>query len=150
MRLVMELKSKHDSVIELVNKLFVYTDLQHWDKILNEVFMEEVTFDMSAAGGGPKKTWKAGDICTMWKQGLAGVDQIHHQSGNFIVNFRGDDEANIFCYAIATHYKDSAVNGKIREFVGSYDLIASFTDIGWRLSAFKYNLKYIHGNKDLQ
>jgi hypothetical protein len=146
----MELKSKHDSVIELVNKLFVYTDFQYWDKLLKEVFKEEVRFDMSSVGAGPVKTLKATEICNMWRDGFKEIDHVHHQSGNFIVDFKGDIEANIFCYAIAVHYKESAANGKTREFVGSYDLHASLTDLGWRLDGFRYHLKYINGNKELK
>jgi hypothetical protein len=145
----MELKSKHDTVIELVNKLFVYTDLQYWDKLLKEVFMEEVAFDMSSAGGGSRRTIRAAEICEIWQKAFAGLDHIHHQSGNYIVDFNGETEATIFCYAIATHYKQSATKGPVREFVGSYELRASFTDLGWRLAAFTYTLKYIHGNKEL-
>ena len=146
----MELKSKQDTVIELANKLFVYTDQRDWDKLLKEVLMEKVEFDMTSAGGGPAKTMTASEICQMWKAGLEGIDFIHHQSGNFIVNFKNDGtEANIFCYATATHYKAAAQHGKSREFVGSYELRAEFTDLGWRLAAFRFNLKYINGNKDL-
>ena len=145
----MENKSKHDEVVELVNKLFVYTDSRQWNKLLDEVFKEEVLFDMSSAGAGPAKKMKASEICNMWDQGFTGIDHVHHQSGNFIVRFIEGIEAEIFCYAIAIHYKASATKGKTREFVGSYNFSASFTDLGWRLDSFKYNLKYINGNADL-
>ena len=39
---------------ELANKLFMYTDLQQWDKLLNEVFIENIFFDMSNGGGEAK------------------------------------------------------------------------------------------------
>jgi hypothetical protein len=148
----MELKSKSESVIELVNKLFVYTDTQQWAKLLKEVFTEKITFDMSSLGAGPPKEITAKEVCDMWKTGFAGIDHVHHQSGNFIVNFKDEDgiEADVFCYAVASHFKQSATQGKTREFVGSYDLHASFTDQGWRLSSFKYNLKYVNGNAELK
>lgn len=145
----MELKSKQDSVIELVNKLFVYTDLRYWDKLLKEVFMEDVRFDMSSAGGGAPAVLKAAQICKQWNDGFANIDHVHHQSGSFIVAFKGDIEADIFCYATAIHYREAATKGKTREFVGSYDLHATFTDLGWRLDAFRFNLKFMNGNTDL-
>ncbi len=148
----MELKSKRDAVVELVNKLFIYTDSRQWDKLLKEVFKEKVLFDMSSAGGDPPKELTAFSICDQWKNGFDGIDHVHHQSGNFVVNFKGDlevVEADVFCYAVATHYKEAATHGKTREFVGAYEIHTSFTDRGWRIDAFKYNLKYINGNAQL-
>jgi hypothetical protein len=60
------------------------------------------------------------------------------------------DKATIYGYAVAYHYKKAAVKGQSRSFIGSYDLEALRTDDGWRLSQFKYNLKYIDGNATLE
>jgi hypothetical protein len=103
---------------------------------------------MESLGAGPAKQMKASEVCTMWEQGFTGIDHVHHQSGNFIVDFKSDIEAHVFCYAIAIHHKEAATKGT-REFVGSYDLQAELTDLGWRLSSFKYNVKFVSGNKDL-
>jgi hypothetical protein len=146
----METRSKYDELIELANKLFIYTDYQRWDKLLSDVFTETVTFDMSSLGAGESKELTAKAICEMWKTGFAGIDSVHHQSGNFLVSFRADDSADIFCYAIAIHFKNAATQGKTREFVGSYDLHAVFTDEGWRLDSFRYNVKFVSGNAELK
>jgi hypothetical protein len=148
----MELKSKREAIVELVNKLFVYTDSRQWNRLLKDVFKEKVLFDMSSLGAGPAKELTASAICDMWNSGFSGIDQVHHQAGNIIVNFAGENEgeAEVFCYAIASHYKAAATQGKTREFVGSYNLHASFTDLGWRLDGFKYNLKYTTGNSELK
>lgn len=147
----MQIKSKRDEVIELVNRLFVYTDSQQWNKLVKEVFKEKVLFDMTSLGSGEAKEMTAAAICDLWRKGFAGIDHVHHQSGNFIVDFNEDGiEADVFCYATATHYKQSATQGKTREFIGSYNLHASFTDLGWRLDSFRYNLKYITGNEELK
>lgn len=147
----MEFKSKRDIIIELVSKLFVYTDSREWTLLVKDVFKEEVMFDMSSLGGGAAKKLRAAEICDMWKQGFEGIDHIHHQAGNFIVDMDAEGiQANIFCYAIAIHFKESAKKGRTREYVGSYNLHASFTDLGWRLDGFKYNLKYINGNAELK
>lgn len=146
----MEKRSKREEIIELVNKLFIYTDYQYWDKLMKEVFKEEIKFDMSSAGGGEPRTLKAADVCKTWKDGFVGIDAIHHQAGNFLVHFQDDDRADVFCYAIASHYKKAARQGNTREFVGSYDIGVVFTDIGWRIESFKYNLKYMNGNGELE
>src|SRR5688572_11306601 len=129
----MELRSKREEIVELVNKLFVYTDSRQWDKLVKDVFKEKVLFDMSSLGAGPAKELTATAICDMWRDGFVDIDQVHHQSGNFIVDFKDEVEANVFCYAIASHYKQTATQGKNREFIGSYELHASLTDLGWRL-----------------
>jgi hypothetical protein len=134
---------------ELANKLFMYTDAQQWDQLLTEVFTESVWFDMQSAGGGEPKLWPAKDICELWRKGFEGLDAIHHQAGHYLIDVTGD-EANIFGYAVATHYRANAQKGKTRMFVGSYDLKAIRTEKGWRLSQFTYNLKYIDGNTTLE
>ena len=133
---------------ELANKLFMYTDAQDWERLQEEVFAPEVWFDMSSAGGGEAKSLAAKEICALWKKGFEGLDSIHHQAGHYLIEDIGA-EAIIFGYAIALHYKASATEGKTRSFVGSYDLRAARQDKGWRLTQFKYNLKFIDGNTNL-
>lgn len=131
----------------LCNKLFMYTDLQNWDGLVNEVFTENVWFDMSSAGGEAKEM-TAKEICSLWQQGFADLDSVHHQAGHYLIDLNSD-EADIFAYAIALHYKEVVVGGKTRTFVGSYNLKAKKQGKGWRLSQFKYNLKFIDGNPNL-
>jgi len=142
----MEIKSKRDEIIELASKLFIYTDYQQWDKLLSEVFKETVHFDMKSISGHAPEKLKAVDICSMWREGFAGLDAVHHQAGNFLVNFQADETtAIVFCYAIASHFKKSAPKSKTREFVGSYEFHVVLTDEGWRIDSFIYNLKYVNG-----
>ena len=131
---------------ELANKLFMYTDAQQWKRLLSEVFCHEVWFDM---GNGEPKNLHAAEICEMWRQGFLGLDAVHHQAGHYLVTIE-KDSADIYGYAIATHYKKAATKGNTRTYTGSYDLKAARTDKGWRLSQFKYNLKYIDGNASLE
>lgn len=104
---------------------------------------------MSSAGGDVPKTLKAKEIGDMWEQGLRDLDAVHHQAGHYLIKVNGDD-ADIYGYAVATHYRKSALNGNSRAFVGSYDLLAVNTYTDWRLSSFKYNLKYVDGNAKLE
>ena len=137
-----------EDIIEIVNKLFVYTDNKEWDKLQNEVFTDVVDFDMSSLGGDvAKKTSK--QICEEWNKGFEGLDAVNHLAGNYLVNIH-NNSADVFAYATATHYKNSAVNGKTREFVGSYDLHLLKTGDAWKIDRFKYNLKYAAGNLDLK
>lgn len=137
-----------EKVIETVNRLFVYTDEQLWDKLQEEVFTEKVHFNMSSLGGEDKET-TAKAICEAWAEGFQGLDAVNHLAGNHIVDLKGH-YADVLVYATATHFKEAATKGKTREFVGVYELHLLQTDAGWRIDAFKYNLKYMNGNVDLE
>ena len=142
----MEHFSTRDLIIETVNKLFVYTDRQDWAKLQDEVFAGDVLFDMSSLGG-EKRTIAAREICEMWQKGFEGIDQVNHLAGNYLVTIAAD-QADVFAYATATHYKKAAVNG-VREFVGTYDIHLVFQENGWRIDRFRYDLKYMNGNLEL-
>ncbi len=135
-------------ITEVVNRLFIHTDYQEWDKLLSMVFAPEVIFDMSSVGAGEAKTVKVEEICQMWAKGFEGLDGIHHQAGHYLISIDGS-VAKVFAYAVASHYKESATKGKTRSFTGSYDIALTLTSAGWRINAFKYNLKFADGNLDL-
>lgn len=137
-----------DAIVETVNKLFVYVDEQNWDKLKAEVFEPKVLLDMTSMGMDKAETLGSGQICQMWGDSFAGLDAIHHQAGNYIVDML-ENTASVYVYAIATHYREKAEKGKIREFVGSYDIHLLRSDSGWRIDRLKYNLKYSCGNLEL-
>jgi hypothetical protein len=140
-------KISKEDIIEVVNKLFVYTDNRMWDKLQDEVFTEQVFFDMSSLGG-QKSVLTSKEICDMWNEGFKGIDAVNHLAGNYIVSIQGAT-AVVSAYATATHYKSSALNGKTREFVGTYDIELVLLENSWRINKFKYNLKFALGNTDL-
>ena len=50
----------------------------------------------------------------------------------------------------SSHYKKDTSQGSTREFIGSYDFVLDKTKDGWRLNSFKFNLKYMRGNLELE
>lgn len=136
-----------EQIIETVHRLFIYTDTRDWNKLQNEVFTESVLFDMSSLGSEAKIT-SAKSICETWESGFAGLTSVNHLAGNLLVSIK-DNQADVFAYATATHYKSSATMGKTREFIGTYDLHLIQTDKGWKIDKFKYNLKFMNGNLEL-
>lgn len=50
----------------------------------------------------------------------------------------------------ASHYLPNPSGRNTRTFVGSYDLSLERAAGRWRISAFKFNLKYIDGNRELE
>ena len=63
---------------------------------------------------------------------------------------RRSSEADRFCYGIAYHYLPNPTDGNTRVFVRSYDLHLVIGDGGWKFDKFKFNLKFLDGNKDLE
>jgi len=138
-----------EQITEVVNKLFVYTDEQNWEKLRSEVFDDTVFVDMVSVGAEKAATMTSQEICDMWQEGFKGLDAIHHQAGNYIITIQGHN-ADVKAYAIASHYKKDATQGTVREFVGSYDLELIRKENGWRINQFKYNMKYMDGNLELK
>ena len=76
--------SVRDEVVEVVNKLFIYTDMQDWEKLQGEVFSNDVFFDMSSLGG-KKAEISSKEICEIWRNGFKGLDAVYHLAGNYLV-----------------------------------------------------------------
>lgn len=141
-----ELLSKEE-VKQVVNQLFISTDNRDWDTV-SRLFAPEVLFDMTSMVGGDPVTLTPRQIVDSWAKGLEPLKAIHHQAGNYIVH-TNQNEADVFCYGIASHYLPNKTNRNTRVFVGSYEfhLIKNET---WQIDKFKFILKYIDGNPNLE
>lgn len=125
-----------DAVIETINRLFIATDNRDWNQVCAQ-FAPEVLFDMTSLAGGEPATRTPAEIADGWKTGLAAIEHVHHQTGNFLVDVSGA-QATAFCYGIAYHHLGKSV----RTFVGSYDAHLVKTD-RWRIDRFKFNVKFV-------
>jgi hypothetical protein len=141
------LLTAQNEVIAVANRLFLCTDKRDW-QCVKDVFAPEVLFDMTSLSGGHPSRLTPQQIADGWDQGLKNLKAIHHQAGNYQTTLKGK-EADLFCYGIAFHYLPNPSNQNTRTFVGSYDFHLVRTDAGWKIDRFKFNLKYIEGNKDL-
>jgi hypothetical protein len=135
-------------IVEVITDLFVATDRRDWPAVL-EILAPQVTFDMSSLGGPPAALTPAKEIVAAWDKGLAPLEAVHHQVGNFRVWPRGD-EADAFCYGIAVHFRSNPTGRNTRTFVGSYDLGLVRDGGRWRVRAFRFDAKYVDGNLDLE
>lgn len=142
--------TEREQIVEVVNKLFVYTDNQEWTKLQEEVFTADIELNMVSMGAERAERVSSREICYRWEKAFEELDAIHHQAGNYLVTINGE-QADVYAYSVATHYKESASKKeKTREYVGTYDLHLSKTHGDWRIDKFKYNLKYSKGNMTLQ
>ncbi len=137
-----------EKVKEVVNRLFISTDNRDWDEV-SQLFAAEVLFDMTSMVGGKPVMLTPQEIVAAWEKGLKPIKAIHHQTGNYIVNVN-QNEASVFCYGIASHYRPNKTNQNTRTFVGSYDFHLVKNGKNWQIDKFKFNLKYIDGNQNLE
>lgn len=137
-----------DKIIDIANSLFIYTDEMNWARVM-DIFADEVLFDMTSLSGGEPTRLSPQQIVDGWDAGLKRLKARHHQVGNYRVNLR-ERAADLFCYGIAFHYLPNPTNSNIRTFVGSYNLHFTKEARGWKVDMFKFNLKFIEGNKDLE
>ena len=144
----LELLIEKERILDTVNDLFVGTDERDWGRVASAL-ASRVLFDVRSMTGEPPETRDASSIIAGWTDGLRPLKAIHHQTGNFRVRVAGE-EADVFCYGTASHYLPNRSGRNSRVFVGSYDLHLSCQTGAWRIDVFRFHLKYIDGNLDLE
>ena len=140
--------SERESITEAVNTLFVAVDNRDWDTV-RAVLADKVHFDVTSLGGPAPQELTPDQIIGGWDSGLAPIEHVHHQSGNFLIQVHGD-EAECFCYGIALHHRRVKSGNNTRRFVGSYDYRLRRMDGRWRITQFKFNVKFIDGNLEIE
>lgn len=137
-------------ILDTINDLFVGTDDRDWARV-RAVLAPQVFFDMKSLTGAEPSTISSREIIAGWEDGLRPLKAVHHQTGNFRIRVDEDGNgANAFCYGIALHYCPNASGRNTRTFVGSYDFHLQRGDGRWRIDSFRFNLKYVDGNLDLE
>ena len=139
---------ERERIVDTINALFVATDARDWAAV-RDCLAPEVMFDMTSLAGGKPQQLSAQMIIDGWEQGLRPLQAVHHQSGNFRVRVDGA-RAEAFCYGVAYHYLPKASGESTRTFVGSYDFQLQKEGERWRIGAFRFNLKFITGNLELE
>lgn len=137
------------AVEDVVVRLFVATDERDW-KTVESCFADSFMFDMTSMTGGQPSTMAPQQVAQMWREGLKPLDHVHHQAGNFRTEIQGD-RARVRCYAIALHHRSNInASDKTRRFVGAYDYELALQSGTWRITSFKFLLKFIDGNLELE
>jgi hypothetical protein len=136
------------AIIETLDHLFVGTDHRDWKRV-ERCFAASVLFDMSSLGAGPPTSLTPSQITAAWDVALRPLDAIHHQTGNHLVEIDGTS-AHAYCYGTASHFRRNESGRNTRTFVGSYDFDLVKEDGRWKVTTFKFNLKYIDGNLELE
>jgi ketosteroid isomerase-like protein len=137
-----------DEIGACIYRLFTATDQRDWPAV-RECFAELVLLDMTSLAGGAPTTVTPANIADAWEAGLKPIEHVHHQAGNLQIVVHGDT-ASAFCYGIALHYRSTTLGQNVRRFVGSYNFGLERGSRGWVISSFKFNLKFVDGNMELE
>ena len=138
---------ERERIAEVINRLFVATDVRDWEQV-QACFAPQVAFDMTSLAGGAPAQLSPSEITAGWDSGLRFLDSIHHQTGNLAIHCQAT-EATASCYGIAYHYRRTSSGRNTRVFVGSYDFHLVLGE-QWKIDLFRFNLKFIDGNVDLE
>jgi len=148
---VTELAALRDvrEVEDVVVRLFLATDRRDWASV-EDCLADRVILDMTSMAGGEPLHLNSAEVSAAWARGLEPIDQVHHQVGNFQTDVDGD-RATVFCYGVAYHHREGISNpSRTRVFVGSYDVHLARTGGRWRIDLFRFGLKFIEGNRELE
>ena len=135
-----ELPAK-DAALATINRLFIRTDERDW-RAVPDCFTPEVVYEVRANPSVEPTTLTPDLIVGGWEMGLRRLEAVHHQQDAPVA-------ADAFCYGIASHYRTTKSGNNTRVFVGSYDFHLVETESGWKIDRFRFNLKYIDGNQNL-
>ena len=136
------------NIVDIINTVFIGTDSRRWE-LVRSCFAPSVLFDMSSMGAGEPRHMTPDEIVAAWESRLKPMQAIHHQVGNYLVTVE-NGTASAFCYGIAIHYLPNPTQQNTRTFVGSYDFGLEKSGERWRITAFKFTLKYVDGNLQLE
>lgn len=137
-----------DAVVSTVNRLFRSVDEKNWEGA-ESCLAPRVLLDVSSVDGSEPAHTTGAAIVEGWREALTPIEKVHHQAGNYEVEVRGE-EANASCYGIAYHYLSNESGRNTRVFVGTYAMRLRKSGGAWRIYRFRYDLKFVDGNVDLE
>lgn len=144
-----EILAVRQQVEDLVIRMFVATDERDWET-LKTCFTDPFVLDMTSMVGGGPSTMSPSQVAAAWAEGFRPLSHVHHQVGNFQTTVNGSS-ATVRCYGIALHHRNRiAAERKTRRFVGTYEFEISQAEGRWRIARFRFNLKFIDGNLELE
>ena len=144
-----ELLNERQQVIDVVNQLFIQTDNRNWVAV-QRCFADLVEMDMTSLTGGEPQSMTPTEITDSWEENLKNLDAIHHQTGNFVVDVHGPENAHVLCYGTAWHYRPTDSGQNTRIYVGAYEFDLLKENGMWRINTFWFDCKFIDGNVALE
>jgi|688.fasta_scaffold415454_1 hypothetical protein len=146
----MELQQLIDrqKIIDAINNVAICADLGLWDKMLAEVFAEEVRVDYTSLFGGEVQKLKSADLVAGWKSVLPGFSSTQHLLGNHQITIKGD-AARALAYVRAHHYLPNKTGADTWVVGGYYNYELKRAGENWLITSMKLNVLYTEGNQHL-
>lgn len=139
---------ERDRIVSAITELCIATDRRDWPAV-ERCFAPHVHFDMSSVGGAAAAERTPAEIAAGWREGLAGVEHVHHQMGNFRIRLAGT-RAEAGCHGVAWHQKTRRDGRNTRVFVGDYEFELEKESGAWHITAMRFNCKFVDGNLALE
>ncbi|GAB3365124.1 hypothetical protein GCM10027431_05820 [Lysobacter rhizosphaerae] len=137
-----------DAIGDVIHALFIGTDNRDWATV-RAALAPRLHVDMTSLVGGEPFEVTGPEMAATWETGLQPIQAVHHQVGNLRISVDGD-AAEAYCYGTATHYRPTASGRNLRTFIGSYDFRLARMDGTWRITLFRFNLRVLDGNLQLE
>lgn len=135
-------------IIETINRFFISVDEGNWEEVAR-IFNDDVMLDYSSMTGADPTVVSSQQIIREWKNLLPGFNKTHHQLGNYLITKNVENNILVHCYGTASHYLQHESGNNVWTVVGTYDLKLKESKGIYRISGFRFNMKFMDGNKDL-
>ena len=144
----MQVLLDRERIIDAINNVAICADLGLWDKLLAEVFAEEVRVDYTSLFGGEVQKLKSTDLIAGWKSVLPGFTSTQHLLGNHQVTVDGDS-ARALAYVRAHHFLPNKTGSDTWVVGGYYNYELKRDGERWRITSMKLNVMYTEGNQHI-
>ena len=134
------------AIRQLVDELFITTDLKDWT-VVRALFSDgALEVDMSSLVGGGPVQMTADQLIDGFRAGLHPGKVSHHLATNYRIEVDGD-QATVWCHGYAWNRVPALPAGSdLWETWGNYRLTCRRVGHGWRLDGFRYYSKLTRGN----
>jgi hypothetical protein len=134
------------AIRQLVDELFITTDLKDWTRARALFSDGPIEVDMSSLVGGGPVQMTADQLIDGFRVGLHPGKVSHHLATNYRIEVDGD-RADVWCHGYAWNRVPALPAGSdLWETWGNYRLTCRRVAGEWRLEGFRYYSKLTRGN----
>jgi hypothetical protein len=139
-------RSEALAIRQLVDELFITTDLKDWTATRALFSDGPIEVDMSSLGGGGALQMTADQLIGGFRAGLHAGKVSHHLATNYRIEIDGD-RAEVWAHGYAWNRVPALPAGSdLWETWGNYRVTCHRVGEDWRLDGFRYYSKLTRGN----
>lgn len=142
------LLSDRFEIIDAVNNIAICADMGDWNKLIDDVFLDEVSIDYRSLFGGDIAKLSSAELINAWKSVLPGFESTQHMLSNHQVFIDGE-KASARAYVRANHFLPNRTGGNTWVVGGYYDYELIKQSSKWRVGFMRLTVQYTEGNENL-